>query len=83
MSKEKTKKLTPREGRMAVGLIFMTAVIAFLIYGIAKLYNENAKYDAILEMSCNQMYNPAQCREGMRLLKGMSIEDIKNYNTKK
>lgn len=82
MSREK-KKMTPETMWLLAAVLLEFTVVGFLIQKVATLYDENRKYEAILELSCDNAYNPSYCRTGMDLLKGMSVEEIRHYNLKK
>lgn len=63
---------------MAFLAIAIAGVIA-LIGTIIVKEEDIKRYDAILDVSCQRYYNPAQCRAGMKALMNMSPADIRNY----
>ena len=60
-----------------IGLII--AVIATII-GLIIMGHEIEKYDAILDMACNYSGASYSCEQGVKMLKGMSVEDIKSLS---
>ena len=63
----------------ALGVICGLLLVAFVVLAVknSNLNKENEKLNAILEMSCDYSGNIAQCRQGINMLKGMELEDIK------
>lgn len=62
-----------------IGLVI--AVVATII-GLIIMGHEIEKYDAILDMACNYSGASYSCEQGVKMLKGMSVDDIKNLSPK-
>lgn len=60
--------------------LLLSAVIALAAWGIA-LHDENAKNQAIWEVICDTSSSPKSCRSGMDMMKGMSVDAIRQYTT--
>lgn len=73
-----TNKLTDREVKLITTCVILVITSIALLIGLVVVSNESAKYNAILEMACNYTYDKAGCKQGMKLLKSMPIEEIKD-----
>lgn len=72
--------MTKREKTLTV----VSVSIAILFFGLAValcvVSDENKKYQAILDVACDYSGNASNCKQGIKMLKGMSIKDIENFN---
>ena len=63
---------------MAFLVIAALGVVA-LIGTIIVKEEDIQRYKAILDVSCQRYYNPAQCKAGIKTLMNMPPDDIRNY----
>ena len=68
-------------------LTVVSVVLALLFFGLAvalcKVSYENRRLNAILDLSCSYATDTATCRQGVKILKDMSVEEIENFNPTK
>lgn len=73
--------MTDREKTLTTLLIIaIINVIAFAGALIAK-DQENQKYKTIMDVACDKTYNVTQCKAGLKIMMGMSPEEIRNYGS--
>lgn len=72
--------MTNREKKLTAGLIFVVVLLIGALIGLGIMAQEESKYEAILDMACDFSGNSYSCEQGMKMLKGMSTEDIRNFN---
>lgn len=71
--------MSDMEKTLIAFLVIAALGIVALIGTIIAKEEAIKRYDAILDVSCQRYYNPAQCRAGMKALMNMSPADIRNY----
>ena len=85
-TKKTAKKMTKMTGKEKIFLgTTVVLVVAFIaaIVGIINISQENRKLEAIIDMACNYSGDVTSCKRGIKMLKGMSTEDIENLGYSK
>ncbi len=72
--------MTNREKKLIAGLIFVVVLLIGALIGLGIMAQEESKYEAILDMACDFSGNSYSCEQGMKMLKGMSAEEIRSFN---
>lgn len=71
--------MSDKEKTLIAFLVIAIAGVIALIGTIIVKEEEIQKYKAILDVSCQRYYNPAQCKAGIKTLMNMPPDDIRNY----
>lgn len=71
--------MSDMEKTLIAFLVIAIAGVIALIGTIIVKEEEIQKYKAILDVSCQRYYNPAQCKAGIKTLMNMPPDDIRNY----
>ena len=71
--------MSDREKTLIAFLVIAIIGVIALIGTVIAKEQDMMRYKAIVEVSCERAYNPAQCKTGIKTLMNMSPEDIKNY----
>lgn len=72
--------MTEREKKLTAGLIFVVVLLIGALIGLGIMAQEEGKYEAILDTACEWSGNNYSCEQGVKMLKGMSIEDIRSFS---
>lgn len=72
--------MTEREKKLTAGLVFVAVLLIGALIGLGIMAQEESKYEAILDMACKWSGSSYSCEQGVKALKGMSAEDIRNIN---
>lgn len=75
--------MTNKEKGMAAIIALFAIVIFGLSIALCSMAEENKKYKAILDISCDYSGNVSNCKQGIKMLKGMSIKDLENFSLPK
>lgn len=73
--------MNDREKVLTTFLVIAIISIISLAGALIAVNQENDKYKAIVEVSCQKTLNVSQCKTGMKMLMNMSPEEIKNYGS--
>lgn len=73
--------MNDREKTLTTFLVIAIISIIGLAGALIAKNQENDKYKAILDVSCQKTLNASQCKTGMKMLMNMSPEEIKNYGS--
>lgn len=73
--------MNDREKTLTTLLVIAIISIIGLAGALITINQENDKYKAIVEVSCQKTLSAPQCKTGMKMLMNMSPEEIKNYGS--
>lgn len=71
--------MSDMEKTLIAFLVIAALGVVALIGTIVVKEEEIQKYKAILDVSCQRYYNPAQCKAGIKTLMNMPPDDIRSY----
>lgn len=69
------------------GMTAIIALFAIVIFGLSialcSMAEENKKYRVIIDIACDYSGDVLSCKQGVKMLKGMSIKDLENFSLPK
>lgn len=71
--------MSDKEKTLIAFLVIAALGVVALIGTIIVKEEDIQRYKAILDVSCQRYYNPAQCKAGIKTLMNMPPDDIRNY----
>ncbi len=72
--------MTNKEKTLTAVSVILALIVFWLAVALCSASEKVSRYQAILDVACSYSGDTPACKQGVKMLEDMDIEDIKSFN---